>query len=205
MAKNWLLRLPIGRPQPVAAFSRRLCGGTAARSADVGGERRSPQQRVGRGLDHGRQAVAHDPALEQLPERGSVDRVEEVVHVELQVPAAALAAVDLADELLQASHCRVRALAAAVGEAVVHEGGLEDRLELRHQPVVHHAIGEVRRVDLARLRPGGNEAGRRPGRPGAGAELGLQLQQPVDPLRVEAQLVHAGLFPAAGFLPRRVE
>src|SRR5690606_31225485 len=126
---------------------------------------------------------------EHPPERRPVQRVEEVPDVELQVPAAALAAVDLADEVAQPVDGGVRALAGTVAEAVVDEARLVDLLEVRHEPVVHDAIGEVRRVDLARLGPSRDEAGAAARLPCAGVEPLLELEQMVDPARLEAQAV----------------
>jgi hypothetical protein len=102
-----------------------------------------------------------------------VDRVEEVPDVELQVPAAALAALDFPHEDLQALDGRMRALAAAVGVHVVDEGRLVEPLELWNDPVMNDPIGEVRRMDLARFRARRDETRRRPRLPGAGIQAAL--------------------------------
>src|SRR5689334_3095530 len=103
-----------------------------------------------------------------------MDAGEEVADVELQVEPSALARVHLAHEPAKAGDGCVRTLADAIGEAVVDEAGLEDLLERLDDQVMHHAIGEGRRVDLAGLGLAGDEASGRARMPGAGIQPALE-------------------------------
>ena len=124
----------------------------------TGAEWRFADQGMGGPLCFRRCFAALQPWLDDVPKGGAVDGVEEIVDVQLQVPAAPLPAIHLSDEGCQAMYGSVSAFALAVGVTVVNECWLPDRLQLRHQPVVHYAVCKVWRVDLAGLWPGCYEA-----------------------------------------------
>lgn len=89
--------------------------------------------------------------------------------------------------------------------AVVDEHRFVDRFQLRDEPVMDDAVGEVRRVDLARLGSLRDEAGRRPRLPAALAKLLVQFDQPARPAKVERELVMAGHLLASRPPPRVVQ
>src|ERR1700743_1551402 len=99
----------------------------------------------------------------------------------------------------------MRAFADTIGEAVVDEDRLIDRLELRNEPVVHDAITKGRRMDFARLGCRRYEAGWFARRPAARGDLPLQLNQAIDPVRIEGELVQAWPLCTASFRPGRVK
>ena len=95
-------------------------------------QRRVPEQGM-RGLARDpRQPATLHPRFEHPVQRGPVYAVEEIGDVELQVVAAALAAMDLPDERLQPPHRGVRSLAAPVGERIGDECPLVDGFQLRN-------------------------------------------------------------------------
>src|SRR6185437_9859316 len=146
------------------------------------------------------QACARQALLEHRPQRRPVDARKEVLHVELQIPSATLARMHLAHELAHALYGLVRAFALAVRVRVEDEAELVDRLQLWHEPVMHDAVAEIRRVDLTRLRPRGDEARGRQRAPRAGVQSLLQLQQSIHPAHLESELVATGLLaPACRF------
>ena len=87
-----------------------------------------------------------------------MDRIEEVANIQLQVMAATLAAMHLADEGLQALDGGEGAFAFSVAVAVGDEAWLIDGFELGNDPVMHDAIGKGRRVNLAGFGAGRDEA-----------------------------------------------
>ena len=120
------------------------------------------QQGAAQGLQRARlvgcQALAahraHQAVLKQPKQRGPVDAVEEVGNVQLQgIPLAALALPcrARAHALLQPVHRCQRALAFAVGIAVVDENGLVQACQALGQQVVHHAVGKRGGMDFTPL------------------------------------------------------
>src|SRR5581483_52046 len=110
-----------------------------------------------------------------------MDAVEEIADVELQVPSAALAAGHLASKGVQAIDRRMSAFAPAIRIAVINEPRVEDCLELRDEPMVHDAIREIRRMDLAWLGALGDEARRWSWRPSSCIEALFERNQLIDP------------------------
>ena len=82
-------------------------------------------------------------------------------------------------ELLQPVDGPVRAFADPVGVAVGDEARLEQRLDDVAQRMVHHPIAKGRGADLAAFRLVDGKVGVRAGAVGLGAQLGLELDQPV--------------------------
>ena len=79
----------------------------------------------------------------------------------------------------------VRTLANSIGVAVGDEQALESRLDDIAQGVVHHAVSERRRADLAPLRLVDEEVDVWPGPVRSGLELVLELEQSIRQLVVE--------------------
>ncbi len=161
----------------------------------------SAQQDVG-GFHHLlRDAGPHQARFQNRPEDGAVNRVEEVVNIQLEIPATTLAAMYLSNECLKAPDGGVATLAAPVGIAVENKQRLPYRFELWHQPVMHDPVCEVGGVDLAGLRASGDEAGAASWLPGAVIELPLQFEEAVRPLSVEIQLILARFLACPGSAP----
>ena len=70
---------------------------------------------------------------------------------------------------------------------------------------MYNPVSEIGSVDLPGLWPGGHETGGGPGRPGAGVDLLLQIQQPVAPAGVEVELIGARHLLPARCLPCSME
>src|SRR5690348_13983874 len=168
---------------------------------NAGLQGRMPQQRMRRALQHQRRAVLFQHRLQDAPQNWPMNGIEEVVDVELQEVAAALATVHLAHELLYAPYRGVTAFALAVGEAICDEPRLPDRLDRWHQPVVCDAVHEIGRMDFARLRMIGHETGARTGMPCSGLQRALESQQSIGPMRFEIELVAAWLLAVARRAP----
>ena len=107
--------------------------------------------------------------------------------------------VQAAHEGLQAVDGEVGAAARAIGGAVVDEVAVHDRLQLRYQPVVHHAVFELGGVDLARLGPLDGKDNGRPGSPALFPQGIPRLHEMVQqPLLVQTSSHRSALAAAAG-------
>jgi hypothetical protein len=120
-------------------------------------------------------------AGQQLGEDGMVDARKELADVGLPHPGVA------ASEVLAAAHGGVSALALAAGVAVGQEGAFPDRFEDVDQGVMDDAIGVRRGADKTIFRIGNIEIVEWPRRPGAIAQLGVQVPQVVFQPGVEGQ------------------
>lgn len=111
----------------------------------------------------------------------------------------------LAQKRPESAHTRVRSLALAARVAVVDKPPLEQRLDRRHNHLVHQTIAHPRFVDLARL--GITNLKRRiPAmRVSAGHELVLQFTQVGLQVLLISLDVCPSFFTARKLLPRRPE
>ena len=85
-----------------------------------------------------------DMWLWQAPQNGLVDAHEEVAHIQLQVPSAALTIRgDLAHKALQAVHGTMRALTASTRMGVVYKDPLPIPLQVVHQYMANHPMVKI--------------------------------------------------------------
>ena len=184
MAKSWLVRLPMGRPRRRSNGVNRSSPGVVEghRLLGVGAVDNAVRERQGAGAGDAPAQVA----LENLV----VDGREVAVDVAAQDVTEAVA------EPLVAGHGPVRALAGAVGVAVVDESAPEEGLGHRTEGVVDHAVAEGGGGDDAVLGIEDFDGLVATGAVAAGLQLAFQSQDLL--LEVREEGGDAGLGPLAG-------
>ncbi|MOA37281.1 hypothetical protein D3C78_1588600 [compost metagenome] len=124
------------------------------------------------------------------------DAGEEAADVRLQdVAVIAPVALRHPHEVLGPGHCRLSALADPAGVGVVNELPLVQRADSLHQGMMHHAVGEWRRLDEAQFGASHDEFTLPTWRPGLAKQLLLKPCQGF--LRPDRETQHVRPLPLA--------